>query len=171
MGHEVNESSSNDRALDAVNRRRTGFFRPSLQNALGAFMVVLVTTSAGVVLNLRDIARGNAEQIEDHMQTAHAKHPVEREEVLALREQFNIHESKGKYKHAIIDKALEHEHEAIKKMQEFMDYGGRFSQEDAKEMREMDRRLERRIQVLEISLQACGCVANPIQRFNDSGQR
>ena len=116
-----------DRALAAVNERRKGFFRPSIQKALGALVVVLVTTSVGLVFTLRDLARSNAELIEDHDAKAHAEYPVEFKEFASLKERFNIHEREGQHKHAAIDKALAQDHETLRRMEEFMRKGGRYT--------------------------------------------
>ncbi len=139
----------NRRALDAVNGKSRPL-RPSLQNALGALVVVLVTTSAGLVVSNRDTTRDNSRAIATHKEAAHAKHPVEWEQFDALRDAFREHEIDGKRKHALIDRELQHEHEALDELKRFMNEGGRFTSDQGAA-------LEARIRQLETQIIKCRC--------------
>ena len=128
------------------------------QAIIGPLLVVLVTASFGLVVSLRDTTRDNTKAIEGHKKEAHAKHPVEWEELAKLRSEFNTHVAEGKYKHNIIDKALQHEHEEIEKMREFMQKGGRFTKQDGDEIR-------KRIAALERRMWSCGCTDIGVKKF------
>ena len=145
----MNEIPSHHKALDAVNQKPR-FFRPSIQNALGALLVVLVTTSFTVILGLRDSTRDNARDLHQHVNSAHAKHPVEWKEFDDLRDQFTAHAIDGKRKHALIDQSFQHEHEAIAELKAFMNKGGRFTRDDGD-------RLEARLRRVEEQLRRCRC--------------
>lgn len=145
----MNESRDHA-ALDAVNDKKTRFFRPSIQNALGAFMVMLVTTSAGVVLFVRDNTRDNTRAIEEHIKTPHASQVVEWKEFDALRDQFTSHSIDGKRKHALIDQAIKHERALSKDLTKFIGTGGHFNKQGL-------RRLQSQVAELEKRIWSCGC--------------
>lgn len=138
--------SQNSRALDAVNGKRPRFLRPSLQNALGALLVVLVTTSVGVVFTFWDNLRTLSELLARHLDYPHATQVVEWKEFDALRDQFELHENDGIRKHQMLNYQVQQMQRNVDELLEFKNAGDRFTREDGDRLEAELSRLRMRLE-------------------------